>query len=132
MGSGPHSSVEIGDAIEALSALAHAGRLAVFRLLVKAGPEGIAAGEIARLMDTPPNTMSTQLAILTRSGLIRSHRESRSVIYHADFEQFANLLGFLVADCCGGRPEICSRLADVIGPLVSCADKERRPPGARQ
>ncbi len=107
-------------AIEALSALAHPSRLAVFRLLVRAGPEGIAAGEVARLLETPPNTMSTQLAILSRSGLISSRRESRSVIYRADFGAFAELLGFLVEDCCDGRPEVCTRLANVVQSALAC------------
>lgn len=107
-------------AIEALSALAHSGRLAVFRLLVQAGPDGLAAGEVARRLDTPANTMSTQLAILTRSGLIRSRRASRSVIYQADFEAFSALLGFLVEDCCDGRPEVCAQLITVVETTLSC------------
>ncbi len=98
-------------AIDALSALAHPGRLAVFRLLVRAGSEGVAAGAIARAMDTPANTMSTQLAILTRAGLIRARRDSRSVIYAADYPRVTALLGFLMEDCCQGRPEICAPLA---------------------
>ena len=103
--------MEDSSAIEALSALAHPGRLAVFRLLVRAGPEGVAAGEIARAMDTPANTMSTQLAILARTGLIGSRRDSRSVIYSANYPQITALLGFLMEDCCQGRPEICAPLA---------------------
>ena len=98
-------------AIEALSALAHAGRLAVVRLLVRAGPAGLSAGNIARASDTPANTMSTQLAILARTGLIRSRRDSRSVIYSADYSQIAALIGFLMEDCCEGRPEVCAPLA---------------------
>lgn len=103
--------MEDASAIEALSALAHPGRLAVFRLLVRAGPEGVSAGEIARAMDTPANTMSTQLAILARTGLIRSRRDSRSVIYSADYARITALLGFLMGDCCQGRPEICAPIA---------------------
>jgi ArsR family transcriptional regulator len=103
--------MEDSAAIDALSALAHPGRLAVFRLLVRAGPEGIAAGEIARAMDTPANTMSTQLAILARTGLIHSRRDARSVIYSADYPRITALLGFLMEDCCQGRPEICAPLA---------------------
>lgn len=103
--------MEDASAIEALSALAHPGRLAVFRLLVRAGPEGVSAGEIARAMDTPANTMSTQLAILARTGLIRSRRDSRSVIYSADYARITALLGFLMEDCCQGRPEICAPIA---------------------
>lgn len=104
--------METEDAIEGLSALAHPGRLAVFRLLVQAGPDGIAAGEIARVLDTPANTMSTQLAILTRAALVRSRRESRSVIYAADYGQISGLLGFLMQDCCQGRPEVCAPLLE--------------------
>jgi DNA-binding transcriptional ArsR family regulator len=95
-------------AVEALSALAHPGRLAVFRLLVQAGPDGMPAGEIARAMQTPANTMSTQLAILARAGLIGSRRDSRSIIYSADYAQIAEMMGFLMEDCCQGRPELCA------------------------
>ena len=107
--------MEDAAAVETLSALAHSGRLAVFRLLVRVGPEGLAAGEIARAMDAPANTMSTQLAILARTGLIRSRRDSRSIIYSADYARITDLLGFLMEDCCQGRPEICAPLA-AIGP----------------
>lgn len=110
--------METEDAIESLSALAHPGRLAVFRLLVQAGDDGVPAGEIARALDTPANTMSTQLAILTRAGLIRSRRESRSVIYSADYGEVAGLLGFLMQDCCQGRPEVC---APVLQAASCCA-----------
>ncbi len=92
--------MESTEAIESLAALAHPGRLAVFRMLVQAGPDGVAAGEVARALDTPANTMSTQLAILTRAGLIRSRRESRSVIYTADYAEISGLLAFLMQDCC--------------------------------
>ena len=108
-------------AIEALSALAHGGRLAVFRLLVRAGPSGMAAGDVARTLETPPNTMSTHLAILNRAGLIRSHRESRSIIYQADYGAFSELLSFLVEDCCDGRPEVCAQLATVVQSALACA-----------
>lgn len=97
-------------AVEALSALAHANRLAVFRLLVRAGAEGMAAGDIAREIGALPNTLSTHLTILSNAGLIRSRREGRSVIYSADYDGMRDLLGFLVADCCAGRPEICGDL----------------------
>ncbi|HEY3815141.1 MAG TPA: metalloregulator ArsR/SmtB family transcription factor [Caulobacteraceae bacterium] len=98
-------------AIEALAALAHPSRLSVFRLLVQAGPEGVAAGDIARAFDTPANTMSTQLAILSRAGLIGSRRESRSIFYSANYGEIASLIGFLMEDCCQGRPEICAPIA---------------------
>ncbi|MBW8754773.1 MAG: helix-turn-helix transcriptional regulator [Sphingomonadales bacterium] len=105
--------MQLPAAVEALSALAHANRLAVFRLLVRTGAQGIAAGEIARELGVLPNTLSTHLTILGRAGLIRSRRDGRSVIYSADYDGMRDLLGFLVADCCGGRPEICAPLAEV-------------------
>ena len=100
------------DAVDALSALAHGHRLAVFRLLVRAGADGLPAGEIAREIGVLPNTLSTHLTILGHAGLVYSRREGRSVIYSADYDGMRDLLGFLVADCCGGRPEICAPLAD--------------------
>jgi DNA-binding transcriptional ArsR family regulator len=100
-------------AVDALSALAHASRLAVFRLLVRAGPEGLPAGEIAREVGALPNTLSTHLAILDRAGLIRARRAGRSLIYSADYDGMRALLGFLMADCCAGRPEICAPLAEI-------------------
>ncbi|MDR3508740.1 MAG: metalloregulator ArsR/SmtB family transcription factor [Caulobacteraceae bacterium] len=115
--------MESSIAIEALSALAHPGRIAVFRLLVRAGAEGAPAGDIARALDTPANTMSAQLAILTRAGLIRSRRESRSIIYTADYPQIAALLGFLMEDCCQGRPEICAPVAAMAACCPSPAEK---------
>ena len=108
--------MESDSAIEALAALAHPGRLAVFRLLVQAGSGGMPAGDVARALETPANTMSTQLAVLARAGLIRSRRESRSIIYMADYAQITALLGFLMEDCCQGRPEICAP----IGELAAC------------
>lgn len=100
-------------AVDALSALAHRHRLGVFRLLVKAGFDGMPAGDVAREIGALPNTLSTHLAILDRAGLIRSRREGRSVIYTANYDGMRELLGFLVADCCGGRPEICEPLAGI-------------------
>lgn len=108
------------EAVEALSALAHGHRLAVFRLLVRAGPEGVPAGEIAREVGALPNTLSTHLAILGHAGLIQSRRAGRSVIYSADYQGMQGLLGFLVADCCGGRPEICAPLAAMANEAGCC------------
>ena len=98
-------------AVDALSALAHGSRLAVFRLLVRAGPDGVAAGEIAREIGALPNTLSSHLTILGHAGLIRSRREGRSILYSADYEKMRELLGFLMEDCCAGRPEICAPFA---------------------
>jgi DNA-binding transcriptional ArsR family regulator len=90
------------DAIAALSALANEHRLAVFRLLVQAGPEGKAAGAIAEALSLPASSLSFHLAHLTRAGLITQRRESRSLIYGADFGAMNGLVGFLTENCCGG------------------------------
>jgi len=111
--------MQLPTAVEALSALAHNHRLAVFRLLVRAGADGMAAGEIAREVGVLPNTLSTHLTILGHAGLIHSRRDGRSVIYSADYEGMRDLLGFLMSDCCAGRPEICAPLVDA----VSCCDQ---------
>jgi len=108
-------------AVNALSALAHNSRLAVFRLLVRAGPDGLAAGDIARDIRVRPNTLSTHLTILGHARLIRSHRDGRSVIYTADYDGMRDLLGFLVADCCAGRPEICGALGELAINSDCCA-----------
>lgn len=110
-------------AVEALSALAHASRLAVFRLLVRAGADGLPAGEIAREIGALPNTLSTHLTILGHAGLVRSRREGRSVIYSADYDGMRDLLGFLVAECCAGRPEICAPLAGMAQAADCCPAK---------
>lgn len=100
------------EAVEALSALAQGHRLAVFRLLVRSGADGLPAGEIAREVGVLPNTLSTHLTILGHAGLVRSRRVGRSVIYAADYDGMAELLGFLVADCCAGHPEICAPVVE--------------------
>src|SRR5690348_3128865 len=97
-----------------LAALAHEARLAVFRLLVKAGPDGLAAGDIARKLRTAQSTMSAQLLVLSNAGLIRARRDGRSIIYTADFAQMTSLLKFLTEDCCNGRPEICEPLSATV------------------
>jgi len=88
--------------ISALSALANEHRLAVFRLLVQTGPKGMAAGAIADRLELPASSLSFHLAHLTRAGLIVQRRESRSLIYSADFEAMNALVGFLTENCCGG------------------------------
>ena len=103
--------------IAALSALAQPSRLMAFRLLVEKEPDGIAAGELARLVGIPQNTMSTHLAIMANAGLITSERFSRSIVYRADLAAFRNITLSLLQDCCGGRPEIC---APIIAELTPC------------
>lgn len=112
--------MEIKSAVTGLSALGHEGRLAIFRLLVQAGPEGLAAGEIARRVEMPPSTLSANLTVLGGAGLVASRREGRSIIYAADFSAMADLLGFLMDDCCGGAPEICAPLTEVLARTKAC------------
>jgi DNA-binding transcriptional ArsR family regulator len=107
-------------AIKRLSALAQEGRLAVFRLLVKAGPGGIAAGEIAQTLDLPQNTLSAQLTILANAGLVGSRRAGRSIIYSANYDAMSELLVYLMEDCCQGRPEVCAPLSELASRAACC------------
>jgi len=111
--------METTTAVTALSALAHPGRLEVFRLLVRAGPEGMAAGDIARATGSLANTLSSNLGILATAGLVTSRRDGRSIIYAAGYERMGDLLAFLVEDCCCGRSEICTPLAEVTSRCVA-------------
>lgn len=95
--------MEYTSAVDALGALAHETRLKVFRLLVEAGAEGLAAGAIGETLALPPATLSFHLAHLARAGLARSRQEGRFVIYSADFTAMNTLVGFLTENCCGGR-----------------------------
>jgi DNA-binding transcriptional ArsR family regulator len=97
-------------AISALAALAQGTRLDAFRLLVRNEPEGLPAGEVARQLDVPQNTMSAHLGVLARSALVRSERRSRVIVYRADLEALRALTVFLVKDCCQGRAELCEPL----------------------
>lgn len=99
--------METNHALDALSALGQETRLEVFRLLVRAGGDGLAAGEIGGHLNVPPNTLSSHLAILHRAGLVSSRREGRVVRYFADMEGMRALLDFLLQDCCGGQPDLC-------------------------
>ena len=107
--------MEHESAARAFTMLGHPGRLAVFRLLVKAGAEGLPAGRIAEATGTLNNTLSTNLNILTQAGLARSRRDGRQIIYTADYEAMRGLLTFLVEDCCQGEPAICGPLAGIVG-----------------
>ncbi len=102
--------MEIQTAVINLSALAHEGRLSIFRRLVVAGPQGVAAGDIARHVSSPPSTTTANLHSLLHAGLLTSRREGRSIFYSANYEGMSRLLAFLMQDCCAGRPEICAPL----------------------
>ena len=108
-------------AVAALSALAHDGRLTIFRALVQAGPDGLAAGEVARRVGIAPSTLTASLAVLSHADLVRSRRDGRSVIYAAAYGRMTDLLSYLVNDCCNGRPEVCTQLAAITERLASCA-----------
>ncbi|GED22330.1 ArsR/SmtB family transcription factor [Halomonas halmophila] len=96
--------------IDVFSALSQSTRLATFRLLVRYEPDGLPAGDIARELDVPHNTMSTHLGVLARAGLVTSRRQSRSVIYRANLAHMQETLAALVRDCCAGNPELCAPL----------------------
>ena len=98
-------------AIEVFEALSNESRLAAFRLLVKAGPHGLAAGEIAEELDVVQNTMSTHLHKLARAGVVQSERHSRHIIYSVDFSTVQALVLFLLEDCCGSSAAVCAPIA---------------------
>lgn len=106
--------------VDAFGALAQETRLQVFRLLLDAGPGGLPAGEIARRLGTPHNTMSAHLAILARTGLVRSRRESRQVIHAVDLNGVRGVVTFLVQEFCGGEPERCAKLLEAAMPAAAC------------
>jgi ArsR family transcriptional regulator, arsenate/arsenite/antimonite-responsive transcriptional repressor len=100
--------MESGTAARSLAALGHEGRLLAFRLLVEAGPAGLPSGEIARRTGAIQNTCSGNLNVLASAGLVTFRREGRLMIYSVAHAHFADLLEFLVQDCCGGRPDLCA------------------------
>jgi ArsR family transcriptional regulator, arsenate/arsenite/antimonite-responsive transcriptional repressor len=99
--------METKEAVGALAALAQETRLLIFRLLVQAGPEGVAAGRIGEELDVPPATLSFHLKELNHAGLVSSRQEGRFIYYAADFEQMAALMTFLTRNCCQGMPQEC-------------------------
>jgi DNA-binding transcriptional ArsR family regulator len=108
------------DAVAALAALAQDNRLDVFRLLVQAGPDGMAAGSVAAALNLAPNTLTFHFDRLRQAGLVTVRRDGRSMIYAARFETMNALLGFLTENCCGGAPEKCA-------PAAAC-----KPAGAKR
>ena len=108
-----------------MGALAQDTRLDVFRRLVQHEPDGVAAGELARLVAVPQNTMSSHLAVLARAGLVTAERKSRSIIYRANLAAFQEVALFLLQDCCGGRAEICAPVIASLTPCCPPAKKQR-------
>jgi len=103
--------MENKDAVVALAALAQESRLATYRLLVQAGPSGLAASKIADALGIPPSSLSFHLKELTHANLVVPRQEGRFVIYAAQFDTMNALLGFLTQNCCGGNP--CSSIDSV-------------------
>jgi len=98
------------DAVRRFGALAHATRLIVFRSLMKAGPEGVTAGDLARAAKVSPSNLSAHLNVLTEAGLAAMTRDGRRRYYAPELGAVASLISFLVEDCCDGRPEVCAQL----------------------
>src|ERR1700675_673879 len=111
-------------AIAALASLAQETRLEIFRLLVQKGPEGLAAGEIGERLGLPSPTLSFHLSHLKHAGLVKSRRQSRSIIYSADFATMMGLMAYLTENCCGARSELCAPVA--CAPDRSIAPDPRR------
>ena len=115
--------MENEEAVLALAALAQPTRLEAFRTLARHEPDGLAAGDLARLLEVPQNTLSAHLAILSRARLVSSERHSRSIVYRANLDDFRDVTLFLLMDCCGGRPEVCTPVVDS---LQACCSPKRK------
>lgn len=102
--------MDTNDALAAFAALSQPTRLGIFRLLVRAGENGLPAGEIAEAVEGLQNTVSSHLAVLSRAGLIDAERSGRVIRYRASFTTVGDLVAYLLEDCCGGRPEVCAPL----------------------
>ena len=111
-------------AIQILGALAQETRLSVFRLLVRAGEDGLSAGEIAERLSVPAPTLSFHLKELSHAGLVEARREGRSVRYLLRAERMREFLGFLSDDCCQGQPELCIPPSAKRGVLGATPDAE--------
>ncbi|WP_275791059.1 ArsR/SmtB family transcription factor [Pararhizobium gei] len=109
--------------VNAFAALAQTTRLDAFRLLVMHEPDGLPAGEIARLLGVPHNTLSTHLAVLQRAGLVTAERHSRSIVYRASLDSLRDVITFLLKDCCAGHPDLCTPLVAALVPC--CTPKEK-------
>ncbi|PZQ12481.1 MAG: ArsR family transcriptional regulator [Ancylobacter novellus] len=110
-------------AVEALSALGQVTRLRIFRMLVSRAPEGLPAGVIADAVGCLQNTLSTHLAILSRAGLVKGVRDGRSILYSADLEGMRGLVGYLLTDCCNGRPEVCAPIFETLQGSCGCGPR---------
>lgn len=116
--------LEEPQALNAFGALSQETRLRMVRVLVQAGPDGLAAGAVGDAVDASSSSASFHLAHLERAGLIQSRRESRSIIYSANFEGLSGLVEFLMRDCCSGHPEVCLPAAAVAAECCAPAKTE--------
>jgi DNA-binding transcriptional ArsR family regulator len=105
--------------VGALSALAQTTRLDAFRELVSSEPHGLPAGEVARRLNVPQNTMSAHLAVLSRAGLVAAERQGRSIVYRANLAAVRGLVVYLLRDCCAGRPELCAPVIEALAPCCT-------------
>lgn len=110
-----------------MSALAHEGRLRLFRRLVVAGYEGLAVGDLAEAVEQNFGTASAQLLVLANAGLVEKQRKGRSIIYFANFKEIQGLIAFLMQDCCQGRVEIMQPLADIAADALCCNSNKGEP-----
>ena len=117
--------MEIKAAVTSLSALAQETRLSIFRLLVEAGPDGMAAGRIGEALEVPGATLSFHLKELTRAGLVSSRQERQFIYYAVDFERVAELMTFLTENCCRGMPEKCLTVVETA--LGHCCPPKLKP-----
>ena len=101
-------------AIEAFGALAQESRMIIYKLLVRAGPDGLLVGEISRTLDIVPSTLSGHLAILKRAGLLKAKRNQREIHYSANLGVMNELIGFMLADCCNEQVENCSEILHLL------------------
>ena len=115
--------METQKAVAALSALAQDTRLAVFRYLVEAGPEGVTVGRIGEALDVAAATLSFHLKELSHAGLVGSRQESRFIWYSANYETMNGLIAYLTENCCKGQPEACG---------VACSPKKKSPAAGRR
>lgn len=112
------TTMDASTAVAALAALAQSSRLAVFRLLVEAAPEGANPGEIAEQLDIPPNTLSFHLKTLAHAGLVSTEQLGRYVRYRANTDLMQQLLGYLSDNCCGGDNSKCAPAACAPAPAA--------------
>lgn len=112
--------MESTSALQSLSALAQENRLAVFRFLVRAGEDGETAGDIARALEIPPNTLSAQLNVLAHAGLVRRRRDGRHIFYSAEIDVMGDLLVYLIEGCCEGNVTLCGQIAEAVDKVSQC------------